>query len=92
MEGTTISVHLNEFNSIIKQLANQKFNIDDMLKSTFLLCTLPRSWDIFKIALSNSNPILEYAAVESQLLIKEMNRTMLQVSLPLPSTQEEDLA
>lgn len=61
-------------NSIIKQLANQKFNIDDEFKATFLLYTLPESWDIFRTALSNSNPILVYADVESQLLMEEMNR------------------
>ena len=42
-EGTTMSVHLNESNSIIKRLANTKLNIDDEFKATSLLCTLPKS-------------------------------------------------
>ena len=73
-KDTTMSVHLNEFNSIIKQLVNHKFNINDEFKATFVLCAISKSPDIFKTALSNSNPILVYANGESQLLMEEMNR------------------
>ena len=80
-EGTSMSVHLNEFNSIFSQLTNQKFDIDDEFKATFMLCTLPESWDTFRTALSNSNAILLFIDVESALLTEEMNRkTMLQTS------------
>lgn len=73
-EGTSMSVHLNEFNSIFSQLTNQKFDIDDEFKATFLLCTLPESWDTFRTALSNSNAVLLFVDVESALLTEEMNR------------------
>ena len=62
------------FNSIFSQLTNQKFNIDDEFKATFLICTLLESWDTFRIALSNSNAILLFVDVESALRTEEMNR------------------
>eukprot|EP00249_Psilotum_nudum_P002157 c15052_g1_i1 orf=136-531(+) len=63
-EGASMSLHLNDFNSIIKQLANQNFNIDDEFKATFLLCTLPESWDTFRTALSSANAVLTYTNLE----------------------------
>ncbi|MCO5591028.1 hypothetical protein L7F22_045004 [Adiantum nelumboides] len=47
-EGSTVFGHLNEFNSLFSQLTSQGFSeFDDELKSIFLLCSLPNSWDIF---------------------------------------------
>ena len=42
----------------------------------FLLVTLPKSWDTFRIAISNSTPKdgLSSADVEGNLLIEEVNR------------------
>ena len=69
-----MSTHLSEFNSIFSQLVALKFIIDDEFKATFLLCTLPESWDTFRTAMSNSNAMLLYADVESSLLMEEMSR------------------
>ena len=69
-----MSTHLSEFNSIFSQLVALKFIIDDEFKATFLLCTLPESWDTFRTAMSNSNAMLLYADVESSLLVEEMSR------------------
>ncbi|MCO5575030.1 hypothetical protein L7F22_028827 [Adiantum nelumboides] len=56
-EGSTVSGHLNEFNSLFSQLTSQGFNeFDDKLKSIFLLCSLPSSWDRFCTAIRNSAP------------------------------------
>ena len=69
-----MSTHLSEFNSSFSQLVSLKFIIDDKFKDTFLLCTLPKSWDIFRTAMSNSHMMLLYDDVESSLLMEEMNQ------------------
>ncbi|KAH7431803.1 hypothetical protein KP509_08G067200 [Ceratopteris richardii] len=61
-EGTQMSVHLNEFNSIFSQLTSLKFEIDEEFKATFLL------------SLSSSNATSTYADVVSSLLMEEMKR------------------
>ncbi|MCO5547338.1 hypothetical protein L7F22_000787 [Adiantum nelumboides] len=56
-EGSIVSGQLNEFNSLFNQLTSQGFSeFDDELKSIFLLCSLPNSWDIFCTAISTSAP------------------------------------
>lgn len=76
-EGTTLSLHLNEFHSIFSQLTNQRMNFDDEVKAIFLLSTLPDSWDTFATAISNSAPAftgLSCQDVESALLQEEVRR------------------
>ena len=75
-EGTAMSNHLNEFNTIYSQLSAQGVKFDDSVKAMFLLITLPESWDTFRTALSNSAPPdgLSSAGVEGSLLTEEVNR------------------
>ncbi|MCO5552787.1 hypothetical protein L7F22_006304 [Adiantum nelumboides] len=74
-EGTPISNHLNEFNTIYSQLPAQSVRFDEPVRAMFLLITLPESWDTFCTALSNSAPPdgLTIAGVEGSLLIEETN-------------------
>ncbi|MCO5597942.1 hypothetical protein L7F22_052029 [Adiantum nelumboides] len=53
-EGTSMSNHLNEFNTIYSQLSAQGIRFDDPVRAMFLLITLLESWDTFCKALSNS--------------------------------------
>ena len=79
-EGSTVSGHLNEFNSLFSQLTSQGFSeFDDELKSIFLLCSLPSSWDIFCTAISNSAPNgkLVFNDVTNALLTEEIRRKSL---------------
>ena len=46
-EGTAMSSHLNDFNTIFSQLSAQDVEFQDSVKALFLLITLPESWDIF---------------------------------------------
>ena len=75
-EGTPMSNHLNEFNTIYSQLSAQGVKFDEPVRAMFLLITLPESWDTFRTALSNSAPPdgLTIAGVEGSLLIEETNR------------------
>ncbi|MCO5597333.1 hypothetical protein L7F22_051409 [Adiantum nelumboides] len=80
-EGSTISGHLNEFNSLFSQLTSQGFSeFDDELKSIFLLCSLPSSWDIFCTSISNSAPNgkLVFNDVTNALLTEEIRRKSLE--------------
>ncbi|RYA47095.1 hypothetical protein DD606_23800, partial [Enterobacter cloacae complex sp. GF14B] len=75
-EGTPMSNHLNEFNTIYSQLSAQGVKFDEPVRAMFLLITLPESWDTFRTALSNSAPQdgLNIAGVEGSLLTEETNR------------------
>ncbi|MCO5556542.1 hypothetical protein L7F22_010091 [Adiantum nelumboides] len=65
-EGSSVSSHLNEFNSWL--------NFDDKIKAIFLLCSLLASWDTFNIVISNSTHggKLAISDVTSALLTKEI--------------------
>ena len=75
-EGTSMSNHLNEINTMYSNLVSQEVEFPDSVKALFLLITLPDSWDIFQTAISNSAPpsglIEENEA--SSLLTEEVNR------------------
>ena len=75
-EGTPMTNHLNEFNTIYSQLSAQGVKFDEPVRAMFLLITLPESWDTFRTALSNSAPPdgLTIAGVEGSLLTEETNR------------------
>ncbi|MCO5603096.1 hypothetical protein L7F22_057241 [Adiantum nelumboides] len=46
-EGTPMSNHLNEFNTIYNQLSTQGVRFDEAVRAMFLLIRLPESWDTF---------------------------------------------
>ena len=75
-DGTPMSSHLNEFNTIFSQLTVQEVEFEDSVKALFLLITFLESRDTFWIAISSSTPTsgLTFVNVESNLLIEEVNR------------------
>ncbi|MCO5594060.1 hypothetical protein L7F22_048081 [Adiantum nelumboides] len=72
-EGSSVSSHLNEFNSLYLQLTSKGLNFDDEMKAIFLLCSLPASWYTFNIVISNSTHggKLAFSNVTSVLLTEE---------------------
>lgn len=89
-----MSNHLNEFNTIFSQLSTQKIAFDDSVKAMFLLVTLPKSWDTFKTASSNSTPAgsLTCADVESSCSQKRsIERILLALEVLVHSLLEADL-
>ena len=75
-EGTSMSNHLNDFNTIYRNLVGQEVEFSNSVKALFLLITLPDSWDTFWTAISISAPPsgLTKANVASSLLTEEVNR------------------
>ncbi|MCO5599083.1 hypothetical protein L7F22_053183 [Adiantum nelumboides] len=73
-EGSSVSLHLNEFNNVFSQFNSKGLNFDDEVKAIFLLCSLPSSWDTFDIAISNFAPgkTLVFSDVTSVLLTEEI--------------------
>ena len=45
--GTSMSNHLNDFNTMYSNLVAQEVEFLDSVKALFLLITLPDSWDTF---------------------------------------------
>ncbi|MCO5597340.1 hypothetical protein L7F22_051416 [Adiantum nelumboides] len=73
-EGSNVSSHLNEFNSLYLQLTSKGLNFDDEIKAIFLLCSLPVSWDNFNTTISNSTHCskIAFSDVTSALLTEEI--------------------
>ena len=67
-EGTSVSAHINEFKSIFSQVLAQGLKLDEEVQAVILLGSLPESWDTFRTATSNSNPLLNVADVEGAIL------------------------
>lgn len=70
-EGTSIDAHLNEFNSIVTQLANQKYVVDEETKGMALLISLPESWDTFTTAMTNANTFISFTDITGLILQEE---------------------
>ena len=56
-EGTLVSSHLNEFNSIYGNLVAQEVEFKESMKVLFPLIILPDSWDTFRMTITNSAPV-----------------------------------
>ncbi|MCO5568768.1 hypothetical protein L7F22_022468 [Adiantum nelumboides] len=78
-EGSSVSSHLNESNSLYSQLTSKGLNFDDEMKAIFLLCALSASWDTFNTAINNSTHggKIAFSNVTSALLIEEIQRQSL---------------
>ena len=53
-EGTPVAQHLNEFNTITNQLSLVEIEFDDEVRALILLASLPNSWEVMRMAVSNS--------------------------------------
>ena len=75
-ERTTISSHLNKFNSIYNNRVAQEVEFPKLVKILFLLITLPNSWDTFRTTINNSvlpTRGLSEVNVIGILIIEEIN-------------------
>ena len=73
-EGQSILAHLNEFSKTFSHVIQHGLSLDDEVKSSLLLVSLPPSWDTFVTATSNSHHLQVYADVEGAIMQEDMNR------------------
>ena len=70
----SVTEHLNEFNTMVSQLASINIKISDEDKCITLLCSLPDSWYSLVIAIGSNATTLQFDEIVSSLLMKEMRR------------------
>ena len=74
-EGKSIAEHLSEFQDLVNNMVTMKLVIDE-LQALLLLNSLPDSWEILVVSLSNFAPngLLQLAMVKDSLLNEETRR------------------
>ena len=55
-KGRSVAKHLNEFQSLVNQLAMVKMVLDDELQVLMPLNSLPKSWETLMVSFTNSIP------------------------------------
>ncbi|KAG2715942.1 hypothetical protein I3760_03G102900 [Carya illinoinensis] len=75
-EGTLVIQHLNEFNTIINQLASVGIEFDDEVRALIALAQLPKSWEAMRTAVSNSygKTKMKYQDIRDHILSEEVRR------------------
>ena len=74
-EGTTITDHLNTFNTLLVQLESIEVKFDSEDKAVTLLCSLPESWDHFVTSISlSSSETLEFDDFFGAMLSEETRK------------------
>ena len=75
-ESTPIAQHLNEFNTITNQLSMMEIEFDDEVRALILLASLPNSWEVMRIAMSNSvgKRKLKYDEIRDLILSEKVCR------------------
>jgi len=75
-ENYSISDNLNEFQGLLDQLSGMGINFDDEVLGLWLLNTLPESWEIFGVSITNSilKGIISLQMAKSDVFNEEMRR------------------
>jgi len=71
-DGDSVTEHLNEFNTVVSQLASIDIKISDEDKCIGLLCSPLDSWDSLVIAIGSNAIDFHFDEIVSSLLTKEM--------------------
>ena len=53
-ENASVAQHLNEFNTITNQFSSIEIDFDDEICALFVLASLPNSWEVMIMVVSNS--------------------------------------
>jgi hypothetical protein len=73
-DGSSVTEHLNVFNTIISQLSSVDIKITEEEKCISLLCSFPDSWDSLVMAIGSNTTTLVLEDVVASLLSEEMRR------------------
>jgi acyl-activating enzyme 14 len=75
-KGTSVTQHLNNFNTITNQLSSVEIEFDDEIRALILLASLPSSWEGMRTTVSNSagKSKLKYDDIRDLILAEEVRR------------------
>jgi hypothetical protein len=73
-DGSSVTEHLNAFNTIISQLSSVDIKITEEEKCIILLCSFPDSWDSLVMAIGSNSTTLALEDMVASLLSEEMRR------------------
>jgi hypothetical protein len=73
-DGSSVTEHLNAFNTIISHLSFMDIKFTGEEKCIILLCYLPDSWDSLVMAIGSNTTTLMLEDVVAYLLSEEMRR------------------
>jgi hypothetical protein len=73
-DGSSVTEHLNVFNTILSQLSSVDIKITEEEKCISLLCSFPDSWDSLVMAIGSNTTTLALEDVVASLLSEEMRR------------------
>ena len=73
-ENASVAQHLNEFNTITNQLSSVEIDFDDEIRALIVLASLPNSWEVMRMAISNSTgkEKLKYNDIRDLILAEEI--------------------
>ena len=76
VENALVAQHLNEFNTITNQLSFVEIDFDDEIRALIILASLPNSWEVMRMAISNSTgkEKLKYNDIRDLILVEEIHR------------------
>jgi hypothetical protein len=69
-EGSSVTEHLNAFNTFLIQLSSMDIKIIEEEKITSVLCSFPNSWDSLVVAIGSNTTTLALKGVVVSLLSK----------------------
>ena len=72
VENASVTQHLNEFNTITNQLLSIEIDFDDEIRVLIVLASLPNSWEVMRMAVSNTTgkEKLKYNDIRDLILAK----------------------
>ena len=75
-ENVSVAQHMNEFNTITNQLSFVETNFDDEIRALIVLASLPNSWEVVRMAVSNSTgkKKVKYNDIQDLILAEEIRR------------------
>ncbi|RDX91760.1 hypothetical protein CR513_26204, partial [Mucuna pruriens] len=75
-EDTFLSDHLNEFQGVIDQISGMGIKFEDEILGLLLLNSLPKSWETFKVFITNStsNGVVSLQMEKGSVLNEDMRR------------------
>ena len=76
VKNASVAQHLNEFNTITNQLSSVEIDFDDEIRALIILASLPNSWEVMRMAVSNSigKEKLKYNDIRDLILVEEIRQ------------------